>query len=109
MPVRIAYALAGAAVAAQTALYLIDVRLLNGSSGLLDLQYGDSLFSWLSTALLVVAAAFAFLSSPRWKGCTAGLLLALLALDDALQIHTRVPLWELIYFPAFVALGALLL
>jgi len=127
--VRLAYWLAVAAVAVQTASHVANVAIWDGDVFALDADAEENAFAWAGSAMTFAAALMVFLPAVSARTVDrAGLVLAaaiaFFSLDDAVSLHERVGaksvealgvsvsldrlMWPVVYMPLFALVFLLL-
>jgi hypothetical protein len=106
---RIGFGLAVVCVTAQTVAHVVDLWLLDRDLPVLELNTNENPFNWLPAVTILVAGIGLFQLNRARRGSPVlritALLLAYLAIDDALELHYRVPYWPIVYLPLFALVG----
>ena len=97
---RLLARLVALAVIAQTVVQLLNLTILDRRIALLEVESDGSLWAWLSSSAMVVAAAGVALlglldGRHRWRLLLLAAILAFLSADDILAIHERISIDEL--------------
>jgi hypothetical protein len=103
------FGLAVFSVTAQTVAHVVDVWILDREVPALELNTNENPFNWLP-ALMILIAGMSIFRLHRTRPGARGLLvtaslLVFFAIDDALELHYRVPSWPIVYLPLFGIVG----
>jgi hypothetical protein len=100
---RVGFGLAALFVGAQTFNHVLELWVFDGDLHVLELNTVENPFNWLS-ALMILAAGIGLFQLSRARPASSllritALLVAYLAIDDAIELHYRVPYWQVVYAP----------